>query len=680
MPGSESPSNAILLEQNEEEVGSKVRGYLETVAPPSVEEVKESSAKLTSDSSADFSGITALSYGRYEGEVQRFYSKAIYALQEARDAKQGVKWHLTAPNKDGTRTIIRDTRSLGEKDAPDPNSPHSYVMNYLNLSRAAEVLLDQAADKGADISEVRKTFRKRAADLVISLSGGEPISSATLSRLTHSLVSDLKNLKGSDSKPVFQDVKKTLDRAKSLTQLDDEHFHTTTLSTAKDAKGRDRVVVESEIMCLGTTDDLRKQYDHIVRGETKEIEWYNKLKPEQQVLVKRYAKELGEGKKVLSSQMFDFVPGMKNAYLKVTSVSEPDRPTVLKPVAKILHCGTPSFHGKTSLGNIVEMSALNIEQARSFADRGEGRSLDFALHTLNSGGQDIKSKEAEIVAALEDASESLGKSSVTLDKVPVNFFRRMSQSTHGFSEGGLKEFASLLKSCALETERVTPETYKDIILIAKYAEKGETMPWYKQVFWQSDKLQAQRGLKRVASLKPELATLANAGFRLRESMERGMFDTRNSNFHISTAASLVDHALNARRGDIHADRKKFYFCKSGKDRTGSVTMKTSHIAVCDALGLTAEGLKGGAEAREAETKANSNLVRLAMAGNSQYMAGIAGGTIGSHGIIPHTPGQLFDSHEVTAIARHMGHKLQSIIKFPLKELLTALLKRYSRMH
>ncbi|MEQ9116189.1 MAG: hypothetical protein RLN62_05290 [Rickettsiales bacterium] len=653
-------NNAALLDQNEIDVEEKVKDYLGSSVPPDSDEVTAGAGEIIKDASRALSGMTAIAESSYGDETKRMYSAAIYELQRARDAKQGIKWNLSEPHRDGTRSLIRDARSI--TGGIDTKSPESFVISYLNVARAAEVMLDQTADiKGVSSEEVqikRKQIRLRSAELLKQLESSAKIGKEVIQDLNQQLVTDLSSIKGADGKSVFKDTEKTLDRAKSLTQLDDEHFHTTTISTAKDSEGRDKTVVESEVMCLGSTEEMRTMYENIANG-SKHPSWYTRLKPEQQRLVKKYAKELGEGKKILSSQMFNFVPGMKNAYLKVVSVKKEGEPLKLKKVAKILHCGTPSFHGKSDK---AAMTKWTIAQARSFADRGDGKSLEFALHTLNSGTQPT-GPESEIVRELMAAvAPSAGKkSNVELDRSAVNFFRRMSQSSHGFTDSGLKRLATIIKT---EGTKLPAEQFAKVTTIANFVEHGETMPWYQQIFFRSDKLKAKEAIKDLITKDPELAKIASAGFRLKEAREsqKSWFSFRNTNFDISTSASLVDHAINVHGAAGEPKRKKFYFCKSGKDRTGSVTFKSTHIALCDTLGFTTAALQGGDAARDAARGANDNIVRLADAGSAQFMAGVAGATVGSHGILPHTPKQLFTSEEQSLVADRLGLKTSKLNK------------------
>lgn len=557
--------------------------------------------------------------------VRRNYSAAIQLLNQARDAEQGIKWYISEPHPgDETRTLVRDTRAMTAP--PNPNSPESYAMNFLNISRAAEVMLDEAIELGAgedEIREIRQKTRTRAQELVTRLQEGRPITNDTLIHLSDSLVTDLSSLRNGEGEKVFPKAKKTLNRAKSLTALDDEHFHISTLSIQKDAQGRNRTAVESEVMALGSTEGLREQYNNIRRtapGEAAGIAWYDELPDAQRRLVRRYATQLGNGNRVLSSQMFDFVPGLKNAYLKVVSVTKPDRPAELQTTLEVLHCGTPTFHGK---GNTQAATAATIEQARNLAGPEGEEAVDFALHTLNTDRQG--GKEGEIVAQLREFVEA--HEGTSLDVAPVNFFRRIARASHTFTDRTLREFSNVV------SERGAPET------VVNFIRQGEQTPWWK-IWRESDHKKALRGIRELQDRDPELARAAAAAVRLRLSRDRASGLSRRNNFRISTEAALVDHEMNMLGGPTHRPKRRWYFCKSGKDRTGSAMYRATHLAVSDHLGLTAVAMeeeKAKEQATTAQNEIISNMHVLAEAGNAQFMAGMQGATVGAHGILPHTP-------------------------------------------
>ncbi len=563
-------------------------------------------------------GLTGLTGDSYEA-VKDAYKVAIEHLYEARDAKQGVSRTVKGD------VLIRDARKAGPIDK---HSGEAIAANYVNLCRAAEVMLDDALDRGAvpaEIDALRKQTRKRAAEIVAAVQRGEKVSGKTLIHLTDEMLKGLKVLKDREGNKVFEDAKKTLDRAKALTNLDDDHRHVVTISKAIDKDGKERAVVESDVMLQGTIPELQEQFQKIIDGNGKEPAWFKKLNKEQQALVRKYAPKLRDGEKVVSSQLFDFVPGLKNAFLKRTHVSKAGHPGELEKVSEVLHAGTPAFAGK---GDKKEGTALAVRQARQFAPDGD----EFTLHVLNSSAN-----EGRIVNPLKEYAKEEAREA-EVDFAPVNPVRRVSHTRHGATDRTLDDLTEKVKGAFEETSP-----------IRKYLEHGETRPWYKP--WEkSDKSKAyaflaeveKKGDKSVGGLK---TSELSAAIRLKASRDRSMGFFKHNNFRISADALVAEFSSALKR-------TRLLFCKSGKDRTGSVLFKAAFLAVADHLGLTSAAKSGN---KAAEKNMSENLQFLVDSGHTQYMAGGPGGTIGAFGVKPETAARAPDK-TMRSVSDRLGLK------------------------
>lgn len=98
--------------------------------------------------------------------------KAMLALEERRDNKQGIVWHQSEAHTDGTVDLIRDARNA-TKPFPDP-CPESRAIQVLNLTRAAIHIL-KTDRKITDA--LRKELLEKAQDAITAANTGEAVDS-----------------------------------------------------------------------------------------------------------------------------------------------------------------------------------------------------------------------------------------------------------------------------------------------------------------------------------------------------------------------------------------------------------------------------------------------------------------------------------------------------------------------
>lgn len=332
----------------------------------------------------------------------------------------------------------------------------SLAVQYVNLVKAAEVLLDLAVKRKEitedQVKKCRETLRESVKELVDKL--GIWYDPTALKQHNHKLLESLRGIKKADGKPLFSDKKaleKDLFYAKELAQLDSDHYHVSTISKVKDEKGTDRFVVESDVMQLGLTSKLKSQFENIREGE-KGVDWFEKLDPVKQGLIKHYAQAFIDGKHVIPTQLVDLVPGMRNAYEKVTSVSEGKGSELkLEVVHESKHSGTPTFHGK---GDRLQATMDTVEQARSFTKDGR-----LSLSSLNSSGDGF-SYDPAIVGLSEAVAKKMATEEVRLVVTPIN-------SRRGFSKDTSSEYNKVLS----EVARVAIDA--DLIAVHQFLLKGD---------------------------------------------------------------------------------------------------------------------------------------------------------------------------------------------------------------
>lgn len=161
--------------------------------------------------------------------------------------------------------------------------------------------------------------------------------------------------------------------------MDNKQFHVSTLTKQKDAEGKDKVVVESDMMLLGLTETQQREYNEIKNWKEQDnlnIDWFDKLSDFDKALVKSYAKKIVDGNVMLPTQTREQLAGLRNAYEKSVFVCDTTGKN-MEQVLEVLHTGTPSFHGK---GNKVDQTAQNLEQLDSFTPDG----VEITDNALNS--------------------------------------------------------------------------------------------------------------------------------------------------------------------------------------------------------------------------------------------------------------------------------------------------------
>lgn len=595
------------IERNKQETFENIENYLQK--HNNLPEVKEISAseeyykKIIKDNLRLFPKNKA----SYQ-DLRAQYSSLIESIDGLRDAKMGViRTRKISSHQDGSTDIIRDARAVTE---PDTNSPEAFVMYYVNLVRGAELLIDSYVSvknvSPKEIDELQTKIRRRSRELTALLISNDSakINKEVVQGLTDELIDDLSTVKTLDNARIFENPIKALNEAKELISLDDTHGHISTISLCGE-----RVVVESDIMGLGTTDEINKQFVKI--GGSKpdkrsEVEWYDNMHQPLKTLIKKYASKLASGNYVIPTQLSNIV-GARNLYSKSTLIKGKDNK--LETIHQIVHCGAPVLLGKNQER---EFSQLTMDQIADFVSA-DGNPEKTMFCSLNSSGGE--SADKEIVTKV---TENSTKSKFRYNILPVNIFRFWPLSITKY-----ENFNNILQDIGKVAEK---SGYNNI---ASFLIKGENRPWYYLGFKTSEKSKA--ALKEVANIvktNPELgATLANA-IETKYLMEHNG-ECRNTEI-IARMSNVIYSAFKGELKTLAENSNMQYsniaepivFCKSGKDRTGFVTEYSTVIAVCNHLGIRSTQQK----------KILDVFKELAKSGHVQALAGRQGGTVGCHGI------------------------------------------------
>ncbi len=566
-------NNAKRLESNKRETQQVVKDYVTDSDLPQLESVQENA---TVKLQAALKAITEID----DASVRDSYSSIIASIKEASDNVCGISWYIGKEHADGTQDLIRDGReAIENKDV----SSISFLMQNVNIARAAELLLDQAIDWGASEDDVRALRKKIRADARLAIQNYKKADAESTKKFNSGIIQDLENL------GVFANVTKNLNIAKEIVSFDDCHYHITSLSQVVDHSGKSRLVAESNIMNLGFTESQKLQFKQIEEakdyGDIKGLDWYNQLSREARRLVKDNIKKVMSGNYVIPTQLKDVLIGARNSYTKVVSVDN-------EVVLEMMHSGSPSFHGK---GDNLAVTMENMKQIKGFSTK------EVSFGSLNSSnsrwvGDKI---DSSIVSQLENSTKELA-AKYTLS--PLNPLRFLGART--VQDNYKKILVGLAQKIRSSGDSLAP--------IADFLESGEKSFLY---FFKTTE-RSKAALKALAGLSDSEAKGLRQAIEAKSLMEHRRWASLGSNTNLSIVSKMqnVIHYI--------GNEMENFFCKSGKDRTGVGVFKATEDAVLDHLKLTD---------KKGRTAALDSLLR------TQHMAFLSvgqGGTTGARGIRP----------------------------------------------
>lgn len=503
------------------------------------------------------------------------YSLAIQHLRQKLDYTHGVSWNI-AVMPDGTRNLIRDARNC---TAMGDEEPIAHQIICLNLARAASLLLHGQASVTVEIN-----------NQISAILANDKLSRVEVVDFTKSMV-DLLKRNG------VEDAQSLLDMAKDLCNLEDEHFHISTLY-----KSGNHTLSESSVMALGLTQQQKNDYARIIDNKAPLPLWFTTQTKKRQELIKMFAPLVLREDKVIPTQLRDVMIGMRNFYVKITNVDG-------KSVLQTMHSGAISYESQDP--NVAEeMSRGNVEQAQSFIS--PGRKL--VLNSLNSSIADVAvgglNVEKHIVNQSEKAVAALNNVSAVIS--PLNAFRLW---------GARRDFAEYHQILGTLGKKLLDSGLD--AKVANFIEHGDRVKdWVNLPFIYyilPDFLVLSRENSKAANAyinNPEADPKIVNAIRVRMELEKPLWQRaislfQHTNLNIITTMKRVLHDYQDLLGT-----NVLNYCKSGKDRTGVVEMLASAKAIAATTGV--------AQAQVLQSSIN--------AGHTQFLAGGQGGSSGAYGI------------------------------------------------
>jgi hypothetical protein len=539
---------------------------------------------------------------------------AIRMLDQIKDNKIGIVWHESPDLGNGTKALVRDARGVTtDKQALKVDAGEKYAMQVLNEVRAGIDLIDKA-DIDPDAKELAKKKLMHVASKSIENIDNLPNNI----KQYNTRIVDVLEQAG------IEDVSKKLIFAKEVANFKDEHNHIVTLTTAKDSTGKLHTVTEAEIMLNGLTPAQKNQWEAIAKTSKDDpktklsgMEWYNNMPPYKQDLLREVAADVATGNKVIPTQLLSDVPGIKNAYQKVTAVKGPEQ-TESTVISQTLHCGTPAtkikITDKTEKQGIVDEQ---VKQLQTFVPPGEAVNLNILTSKtpLNFRGEDfIQDQLTKTAKNVENVKTSAS---------PVNRWQVFG--------GGRdhSEFRDTLKDIGNDLAK-----NKDTQNVGKFLKNGSSIleNLGEKLSFGRYKSTETRAKEEIAKLDyPQLGNVLKEAMNARNLVDSSTNFTRgNVNLKVGAAMNIVESAVKLETGPLHAilDKEttskvsnRVDFCKSGKDRTGYLQTKNTHEAVSNYLGVNPRSELG-----------KKNMLSQVSAGHTQEMAGIQGGSVGCHSV------------------------------------------------
>lgn len=539
---------------------------------------------------------------------------AIRILDQIKDNKIGIVWHKSPDLGNGTKALVRDARGVTtNKQLLKVDAGEKYAMQVLNEVRAGIDLIEKA-----NIADAAKELAKKKLMHVASNSIENIDNLPNNIKQYNTRIVDVLEQTG------IEEVSKKLIFAKEVANFKDEHNHIITLTTAKDSSGKPHTVTEADIMLNGLTEDQKKQWEAIAtttkntpKTKLSGMEWYNNMPPYKQDLLREVAADVATGNKIIPTQLLSDVPGIKNAYQKVTAVKGLDQ-TESTIISQTLHCGTPAT--KIKITNKPEKQGIvdeQVKQLQTFVPPGEAVNLNILTSKtpFNVRGEDfIQDQLTKTAKNVENVKTSAS---------PVNRWQIFG--------GGRdhSEFSDTLKNIGNDLAKK-----QDTQNVGKFLKNGSSIleNFAEKLSFGGYKSTETRAKEEIAKLDyPQLGNVLKEAMNARNLVDSSTNFTRgNVNLKVGAAMNIVESAVKLETGPLHAilDKEttskvsnRVDFCKSGKDRTGYLQTKNTHEAVSNYLGVNPSSKMG-----------QQNMLSQVSGGHTQEMAGIQGGSVGCHSV------------------------------------------------
>lgn len=522
------------------------------------------------------------------------FSKALEGLEEMRDARSGISTTKIEGKDGATPVVIRDARNC---KTPAERSTESFEGQCLNAYRAA---IEVAGLEGNQA--LQDSLKQEAVDFITTFhdensgKSQEELSKAA-KKVTKGIVAKMDN-------SGIEKAGSKLNTAKEFQNFNDTHCNVATLSAVTDKAGKTHTVVEAEVALKGLTSDQKGEFDKA--GTEQKPEWYKGASGLEQKLIEKYTPAITDGTHVIPTQLRGSIPGMRNAFEKVTAVMESGG-NALEELHSSKHAGTLASLVKDK-DSRQDLTNQNARQAQEWM----GTDVKVHCNTLNSrrpGGDDI-----EIIESTTKAMESVGGKETN---TAFNGWR-----TFGFASDvtGAKELLSEIAG-SLDNIAGDKDQAKALKVIQSHIDPKSSPPLFGPSF--EDALAKLPDSLLTEKDKEVLRDSAGMAKNVKAADANIRFgDSENVSLTVSTEMNQLTTKIrnNAADSKLQTLPKEdvLTMCASGKDRTGLAEHDQTAQAVAARFGMDIKDVDK----------------QILVAGHTAEQAGsirAGGGTIGCHG-------------------------------------------------
>ncbi len=405
----------------------------------------------------------------------------------------------------------------------------------------------------------------------------------------------------------ISNASKKLNIAKDFQNFNDKHGNISTISTVRGEGGADQTVIESEIGLKGLTEAQKQAYAPILEGSTNKPSWYTSMSELEQKLCDKYAPVIIAGEHTLSSQLRK-IPGMRNAFEKVTSIVETSAEgPVVKTLHKSKHAGSLAAFPKDA-DSKQELCDLNAEQAQQWI----GSDKRLHCNTFNSEfylpfTAGLR-RDPEIVKQTRNAMSKIKGKATNTAFNDLRIFGKA--SNYGGANDVITEISNGLGNNQ-EFNKIKSYLNSDTEIL-----EGAATNEIKRL--QTQGLISEKSaeiLEKTIDLSQTIKTKSHSWFSL---------DPENASLAISTKINQLANCISRLDSEdstsLHKIPKEeiLNMCASGKDRTGVAEHDQSVNAISKITGISVEQLDE----------------QLISSGHTSYFTGgvnTGGGSIGCYG-------------------------------------------------
>ncbi len=536
--------------------------------------------------------------------VNNFFSKRLTEYNppspEEKSLDKLIDYHLTQYDKaQGIKRYIQDDyliRDAREQKIPEnkAHEVHAWKTQCYNFCRAAQLILEYNRER-------RPLLPMNIIEKVESIENKE-----TADEFKRDLVWVIADQIGEKSnEDIYNKISKQLELAINCSSLDDITYNVSTVmkisgkekqsSINGETTTSDHTVIQSDIKIKGFNDELLNVFKNVAGNnlpDTDMYKWYRDHDEFKQFIARKACEKIvnahnNNSVPVLPTQFRDIIPGLKNAYLETVDVQTNGG---LETVMESYRAGLPAYKKDIELTK----QALN-----SFnADTG---SENIYMNSL------LTADEKNGPSTLKKVLKTIKGSS--LIELPLNIVRNIGARKVDHFDAVLKEIAASLYN----KEIITKEA-------KKFIETDRLLPGQSIIIKNLRNNLINQNVNDL-NVGKAVQTLVECRYLMNKRLSWRTYGSLDNNKLANTIQMAMYDIQNGSLKDYIPEKLRntaiLTFCKSGKDRTGTVFQSLVDQSLIRKFGNTYK---------------DSIIDATINGGQQAYLSGSGGGTIGAFGI------------------------------------------------